>query len=71
MERKKITFYKHPNDPHTDQILMGLEWTPLQILQYFESYKTWHTKAFGETEAQILTKGKKIYFGTRTGNTFD
>jgi len=71
MSKKKITFYNHPDEPHKEQILMALDWTPLQILQYHEAYKAWYTKAFGETEAQRLTKGKKIYFGTRCGNIVD
>lgn len=57
---KKITFYEPSGQPHEDQILMAVDWTPLQILQYHEAYKAWHTKAFGETEAQRRTKGKKI-----------
>ena len=60
MQKKKITHFSHPGDPHKDQILMAVDWTPRQILEYHEAYKAWHTKAFGETEQQRLTKGKKI-----------
>jgi hypothetical protein len=60
MPKKKITFFSHPGQPHEDQILLAKDWTPLQILEYHEAYKAWHTKTFGETEAQKRTKGKKI-----------
>jgi hypothetical protein len=60
MLKKKITFFNHPGESHEDQIRMALDWSPLQILQYHEAYKAWRTKAFGETEAQKLTKGKKV-----------
>lgn len=71
MANKKITFYSHPDQPRQEQITMARDWTAIQILQYHEAYKAWHTKAFGETEAQQLTKGKRIYFGTRKGNKLD
>ncbi len=65
MPKKKITHYQNPGDLHKDQILMAVDWTPRQILEYHEAYKAWHTKAFGETEAQRLTKGKKIVIWKR------
>lgn len=60
MEQKKIKHFSHPGDPRKDQILMAIDWTPRKIPEYHEAYKAWHTKAFGETEKQRLTKGKKI-----------
>jgi hypothetical protein len=71
MVPKRIRFYSHPDQARQEQITMALDWTALQILEYHEAYKAWHTKAFGETEAQRLTKGKRIYFGSRAGNSID
>jgi hypothetical protein len=62
---RKIIQFSHPSEPQEFQMRNQAGYTPREILDYLDNYQKWHTRVFGESEAQQRTKGRKIWNRTK------
>jgi hypothetical protein len=57
----KIIQYQHPSEPAIKQACMAEKRSVEEILTQVFRYQEGHRKAFGPTEKEHHTQGKKIY----------